>query len=432
MKQLLSFLLALSVWLPAWSQIPDSCLLLDERMRSHYLWQGDTLLIYASAAQRQHGQPEFVLFPEEIPNWRSWLRELPMDTLVQRYQRKGRLPNPQPVLLRPSMFLESGDPGQPLKGWRIAIDPGHMAGDLRFAKDVEGKAIVMKASAATFGQEIGFFESELTLATAKVLRDSLERLGAVVLLTREKLGVAAHGLSFDAWKAVAFQDSLSSAVRRGDMKPTQAIWWKEQATDGAIFSAYYNRSDLHARVNMIRAFRPDMTLVIHYNVDLDNWMLSEQGKKFVPGLANYSMAFVPGAFLPGELAKVQDRVMLLRLLISPDYEASLRLSEAFIRHSQLHTGVLPVPADAPLDYLVTSSRYTGRPGVFARNLTLTRQLSGPVCYGESLCQDARWEVLRLQQRDLQVGELRVSSRVAEVAAAYLASVREFAQTSKLE
>ena len=119
--------------------------------------------------------------------------------------------------------------------------------------------------------------------------------------------------------------------------------------------------------------------------------------------------------------------MLLRLLISDDYAASVRLSSAFIEASQRYTGVPPVSQTSGLSYLRVASRYVGEEGVYARNLSLTRNISGPVCYGESLCQDARWEALRLHQKDLKVGSLMVSSRVAEVAQAYLEAVKSYVE-----
>ena len=407
------------------SRPADSLLLADERLSALFSWQNDTLLLFASAEQRQYGQPEFVLYPSEQAIWRQWLSTLPLDSLVARYVSKGANPMPSvpPVL---SAKEVPSDSSRPLAGWRIALDPGHMAGDLAFAQGVEGKAIVMEASTQTNGQQIGFYESELTLATALLIRDSLEDLGAEVLLTRESPGVAAHGLDFATWKQVAFPDSLRQAVARGDMKPAQVSWWTSRASDAMIFRTYFNRSDLKARAEMIRAFQPDVTLMIHYNIDLPNWAVTQQGRAYLPGQENYCMAFVPGAFLFGELSEAEDRVMLLRMLLTDDVERSVELSAAFVRQSERLTGVPPVENDADLAYLTTSSLPAGEPGVFARNLTLTRLISGPVCYGESLCQDARSEVFRLNRREVKVGGRWVSSRVQEVASAYVAAVREFA------
>ncbi len=407
------------------SRPTDSLLLADERLSALFSWQNDTLLLFASAEQRKYGQPEFVLFPSEQAIWKHWLSTLPLDSLVARYVSKGANPMASipPVL---SAKEVPSDSSRPLAGWRIALDPGHMAGDLEFAQGVEGKAIVMAPSTQTNGQRIGFYESELTLATAMIIRDSLENLGAEVLLTRESPGVAAHGLDFATWKQVAFPDTLRQAVAQGKMKSAQMMWWTSRASDAMIFRTYFNRSDLKARADMIRAFQPDVTLMIHYNVDLPNWAVTQQGRAYLPGKANYSMAFVPGAFLFGELDEVEDRVMLLRMLLTDDLEQSIQLSAAFVRQSERLTGVAPVAIDADLAYLTVSSLPAGEPGVFARNLTLTRLISGPVCYGESLCQDARSEVFRLNQRDLKIEGRWVSSRVQEVASAYVAAVREFA------
>lgn len=407
------------------AQIPSEVLFTDPAMTEHYLWQGDTLMIFADLEDRKSGTPEFVLYPDELFRWQTYLSRLPIDSLVTLYSEKGQR---HTLAFGAPIDREdppASDPAAPLAGWRIAIDPGHMAGEQTFAKEVEGKYMSMPDTAATYHQEIAFFESELTLATALILKDSLERLGATVFLTRNQLGKASHGLSFSEWKQVAFTDSLDRAVKAGKMSYSKAIWWKNQASDAAIFKSYFNRSDLHHRIKAIRGFEPDITLIIHYNVDSPNWEQRLENGDFLPGLRNYSMAFVSGSFLPGEVSRVEDRVMLLRLLISDDYARSVALSRSFIEASHAYTGVPPVESDSELSYLKRYSRYTGAPGVFARNLTLTRNLSGAICYGESLCQDARWEAFRLNQRDMVVRDLSVSSRVAEVAQAYLEGVKEY-------
>lgn len=428
MKSILLILLLACVVPPFLSaQIPEEVLFTDPMsMREHFHWLGDTLLIYAKPGEQATGQPEFVLFPQERKAWIERLNTLSIDSLVTLYQQKGKLPLPDAVTAFSSALAPPFDPDKPLAGLRIALDPGHMAGDQTFAKEIEGKYMTMPDTPATYQQEIAFYESELTLATAFILKDSLERLGATVLMTRTKLGKASHGLTFEEWKHSAFTDSLDQALKRGEMSYSKAIWWKSKATDAAIFKSYYNRSDLHHRIQTIREFHPDITFIIHYNVDVTNWKQNLENGDFLPGFENYSMAFVPGSFAPGELARVEDRIMLLRLLISDDYAQSVSLCTSFIQASEMYTGVPPVAADSELSYLNSFSRYAGEPGVFARNLSLTRNLSGAICYGESLCQDARWEAIRLNQRDLRVNDILVSSRVAEVAQAYLEAVKEYA------
>lgn len=426
MKPTLALLFPFLILSTLVAQIPSEILFADSSLEQHFLWQGDTLMIFATPEDRQAREPEFVLFPQERRTWVGRLGTLSIDSLKRLYLEKGKrlLPTPE---VRVSTTLQSPyNPEKPLTGLRIALDPGHMAGDQAFAKEVEGKYMTMPDTPATYQLEIAFYESELTLATALILKDSLERLGATVMMTRNRLGKASHGLTFNEWKNVAFTDSLDQAVKRGDMTYSKAIWWKNKATDAAIFKSYYNRSDLHHRINAIREFHPDITLIIHYNVDSPNWNQRLENGDFLPGFDNYAMAFVPGSFASGELSRVEDRVMLLRLLISGDYARSVSLSSSFISASQTYTGVPPVDSASNLSYLANYSRYAGEPGVFARNLSLTRNLSGAICYGESLCQDARWEAMRLNQRDLVVSGMQVSSRVAEVAQSYLEAVKEYA------
>ena len=126
--------------------------------------------------------------------------------------------------------------------------------------------------------------------------------------------------------------------------------------------------------------------------------------EFTPTQENYAMAFVPGAFMEGELDKPEDRIDFLRLLLNPkDLEASVRLSELFLKHSLALTEVPIVSPEQGLSYLSRASVLTRSPGVYARNLSLSRMIKGPLVYGESLCQDNSKESIRLNKKNLEVG-----------------------------
>lgn len=402
-------------------------LLRDSSLRVHVGIDTQGIRLYASAADRAAGRPEVIIYPEEYAYTAWLLRRLPWDSAAARCLRKGQ--DRWPVLPDLPVTAPPGraDSTRPLAGWRVALDPGHIAASPA-AADIEGKVVRMRPHRATGGREIAFNEAQLTLATARLVRSQLEALGATVFLTRDAPGVGALGLTFAAWKTGGTLDSLlDTAVRKGDLTTAEATRWRYRASDKELMARWFLPQDLQERARQLAIFGPHLTFMIHYNVHSPNWMLRDDAQYLPPGDANYSMAFVPGSFLPGELATPADRIALLRLLLTSDVAASVALSAHFIAASERLTGVAPVDSTQPLAYLQAYSLAAGPPGVYARNLTLTRLVPGPLCYGESLCQDYWPEALALSLADTVIGDIAAPRRVAAVAAAYVAATRAFAE-----
>ncbi|RMG71005.1 MAG: hypothetical protein D6722_07635 [Bacteroidetes bacterium] len=401
-------------------------LLRDSSLIDHVAIDSGGIRLYASAADRAADRPEVIIYPDEYPLTAQLLRSLPWDSATNLCLRKGRDRWPRRFEAPPPMPAPSPDSSQPLRGLRVALDPGHIAANPETA-EIEGKLVRIQASAATGGRPIAFNEAQLTLATARMVRDQLEALGAKVYLTRDAPGVGALGLTFATWKTEGTLDSLlDAAIAAGDLRPAEAHIWRYQTADKDLMARWFLPQDLKERARRIAAFRPHLTFIIHYNIHSPNWERRDGEHILPPGDANYSMAFVPGSFLPGELSASEDRIALLRLLLTPDLARSVRLSDHFIRASQQHTGVAPVDSSIRLVYLDKFSLPAGPAGVYARNLTLTRLIPGPLCYGESLCQDYLPEALALSVPDTVAGDLPAPRRVAEVAAAYVATARAYA------
>ena len=88
-----------------------------------------------------------------------------------------------------------------------------------------------------------------------------------------------------------------------------------EATDFVMFNDVFLNKDFVARANRINAFKPDLTLVIHYNASEGSQRYDD--KYLPPVKENYSMVFVPGSFLGFEVDgkdEVDQRFELLRLL----------------------------------------------------------------------------------------------------------------------
>ncbi|WNJ16295.1 hypothetical protein [Pontibacter sp. G13] len=390
------------------------------------------IFIYETAEDKSSNQPEWVIYPEEYDAVGEMLSKLPTDSAISILNRKGAAPWDQELdqVWGKSAVKPRRTPGLPLQGMRIALDPGHMAGDMEMA-EIEGKYMKMRASKETDGISVKFWEADLALATAFLVRNRLTELGAMVYITRPQSGVGAQGYRWDEWKD-RYLDSLAQAeVIAGRMTRKQLKKFMRRAKEKDLYSKFFNPMDLRKRAELVNAFQPDLTLVIHYNVDSPNWEKRDRRGFFKPTDANYLMAFVPGSFMKGELATQEDRALFLQLLLSDDIDQSAKLAESFIQQSLELTHVPVVdPVDHGLSYLEASSILLESPGVYARNLTLSRLIKGPICYGESLCQDNRAEALAFAQPDIEVEGIAVSSRLEWVAEAYIQAVLEFADAQE--
>lgn len=301
-----------------------------------------------------------------------------------------------------------------LSGYKIALDPGHIAGDLETAK-MEKKWVVMKGSA------IQLIEGELTLATALILKKKLEAQGATVMLTRDKPNVSSFDMDFKAWKDSLLVKAVADAYARGDISFEEKNYLLVKATDIEIFRRFFLLEDVRERARKINKFKPDVTLVIHYNVDETNTYWNKPTKK------NYNMAFVGGSFTEDELDKPEARLEFVRLLLTDDLERSLEFSKYLIESLVQKTGV-PAALDSNAIYLKDNCMKTGVSGVYNRNLTLTRKVKGVICYGESLYQDNISECKALSKKDASIDGVKTSKRVEEVAEAYYEGILNYVKS----
>lgn len=395
--------------------------------RDYFSVSDSGISLYASPLAKRRGEAEFHLFPGEYEAFSTLARMLPPERLEKMYEEKGVRPWPRAFVDKyggvPTWRRQTAA-RLPLEGLRIALDPGHVAGSMEEAI-LEGKAVRIRPHPRTGPTPIAFYEADLTLATAHLLKERFEEMGATVMMTRTRSGVSALGYSYETWKSRYMANYLKTSVKDGQMNARTAQRWQNGASEADLYRRLFTPKDLEARARKINLFQPHLTLIIHYNVDVDNWNQREPGEYFTPGEKNYCMAFVPGSFTGPALADRSRRLDFLRILVSGDTQRSVQLSEAFVRASEKVTGVPVVAPDAGLVYLDQSSRPTPAAGVYARNLLLTRLVKGPLCYGESLCQDHWQEGQYFGNKDLEIEGIRVSSRVRDVAEAYYQAVMNY-------
>ncbi|CCB88622.1 N-acetylmuramoyl-L-alanine amidase family protein [Simkania negevensis] len=281
----------------------------------------------------------------------------------------------------------------PLSKAKIAIDPGHFGG--QFAR-LEERYVSIELD----GKILEFDEGTLAFLTALQLKKKLEAQGATVLLTRKAIGEGAYPEPFFDW-----------------LKEHSELWEKGVALS-TIFLKHYNRLDLRSRAELINNFKPDLTVLIHYNA-IDSELPDPRRTK--PTDRNFNLVFIPGGFCKGELASHEDRYHFLRLICTQDLELSRQMAQDLVERFTKYLNVPPLKS-AKKEVCGFGNSLVSAEGVFCRNLCLTRLIQSPLCYGETLIQNNLDEALELSQSQKTVEGIPCPQRVLDVAEAYFKTI----------
>ena len=305
----------------------------------------------------------------------------------------------------------------PLKGIRIALDPGHTAGDMEAGK-VEQKFIDIPADSIRHTPEISLVEGHLTLCTALFLKKQLEDAGAIVFMTHDIPNGTAFGQTFEQWLKTDLGHALDSLVSCKKITKEKKAFYKTKASKRTVFFDIFKDIELKKRAEIINAFNPAATIIIHYNVDEKNTDWKRLSDK------NFTMAFIGGAMLPANLNKAENRFDFLRMALSENLDKSEKLSSKVVSSfsKNLH---IPHASKNDAVYLKDNCLSTPSQGVFCRNLVLTRLIYGPLVYGETLYQDNKQEAPALMKEDIQINGIPTSSRIKEVANAYYLGILDY-------
>jgi N-acetylmuramoyl-L-alanine amidase len=287
-------------------------------------------------------------------------------------------------------------PTRPLAGLRIALDPGHMGGspwDERTGKFVRAQGHILS-------------EGVMALQVALLLERELTALGAEVLLTHRSLGPATD----TAWGDLDIPTFGRIELRQSTLQPWFQSLLASGGTDSALLKTFDQssrtralfsesargryfilRDDLDARVRKVRAFDPDLTIIIHFDVAPG---ASGDGNGLNPNAPRWTKSYVAGSTLVEEFASRADRAELAAHMLDPlARQASIRLSQTLVGHLKEHLGLGYDPNGG--DNAVPVA-----PGVFARNLALSRKISGhAVSYIETLFYNNPAEFAALSKAD---------------------------------
>jgi N-acetylmuramoyl-L-alanine amidase len=370
--------------------------------------------LFPSATAKREGKAEFSLSWNEARIFSRMLNELPTDSLVKIYEKKGKLIDPT---LQKNKNEKKPGAEKKLEGIRIALDPGHIAGDFETGK-VEQKFLEFRANDTTgLKEEVKITEGILTWQTAMILKDQLEKQGAKVFVTRKEQDFTSFGMSYDDWLSTRKKtvlDSLKTAL-----KITAAEHKKFMRADKEkFFWDFFRDHELANRIRIINEFNPDITAIIHYNVDEKNtdWLK--------PGTKNYSMCFIGGGMTADNFKRTAHKINFLRLLLTDDYPESEKLSGLVVQEFSKQLDI-PIATKKDATYLDENCNASGTDGVFCRNLALCRAITSPLVYGECLYQDNIEECQRLSKCDKEVCGIKTNSRVQQVANCYATAILKY-------
>lgn len=287
----------------------------------------------------------------------------------------------------------------PLKDVRIAIDPGHMGNELW--DDFTGKYVEITNKRKQVLGRVS--EGQLTLWTAFLLANALEKLGADVMITRQDLAPVSRNdyktYNHNPYLYQYFYDSLDGWMTKylhlgdGELVKKIGTFQESKYIVGGIQTfpktaseiqklkthLFVTGEDLEARAQAISNFHPDLTIDIHYDATFSNKLQNH---------TNDVEAYVPGNFAARETGSRGIRALAFRhALESSRWAESVNLASAV---TQSVSNSLGIPLmDAPsLTINGTTVAAKVKEGVYARNLYITRRnLEGLVAYLECLHYD---------------------------------------------
>ncbi|MEM9227668.1 MAG: N-acetylmuramoyl-L-alanine amidase [Verrucomicrobiota bacterium] len=245
-------------------------------------------------------------------------------------------------------------PEKPLKGWRIALDPGHLG----------GKYGPMEGRSWQIGDGPRVQEGDLVLEVAMRLKPQLEALGAEVFLVRESDQPLTQ-LRPDELLEVA-EERLRK--RAGADTPPPSVDEIRRTAE----LLFYRVAEIHARADAINAWQPDFVLCLHYNAtdfpDYANPTLVE---------GNHLHVLVNGAYSRGELAYDDIRLGMLLKLLSGTDRTEIALAAA------LAEGLAASTALPPFTYQGSNAiGVDDEPYVWGRNLLANRLYACPAIFLE--------------------------------------------------
>ena len=273
-----------------------------------------------------------------------------------------------PRYWRGRVQLPAEEPGKPLAGLKIALDPGHIGG--YWARMEERWFQIDDSPPVT--------EGDMTLAVAEILAPRLERLGAQVFLTRGKPAPSTYLTSGQLENA-----AIASLSERGILAEGENLRKETERL-------FYRAAEIRRRAKRVNELiRPDVVICLHFNAepwgDATNPQLVDQ---------NHLHFLIAGALSVKELSYEDQRFDMLVKLLNRSFLEELALTNLVSRKMAEATGLPPYFYRGG-----TATRVNNNPYVWARNLLANRLFVCPVIYVEPYVMNSRLVFARIQAGD---------------------------------
>ena len=315
----------------------------------------------------------------------------------------------------------STDPVLPLKGLRIALDPGHIGGD--WAQ--------LEARYFKLGNDPPVEEATLNMITCDRLAERLQADGAEVVwakhsyepvtplrpasLRREAiaaLGKPRETKSQDAPEkpSLLFGIPIFGSPKKGGSQAL--IEWRIENEAALLF---YRVAEIRARAEVVNKLHPDLTICVHYNAD--DW-----GDPDHPTLIGRSrlVIFTNGAYEKSELVNDDTKYDLLRKLLD---RTAVQEERGCALVGQEMLDAFKYPPDTFIGTYF-AHHVTDVPSVYARNLLANRIYHGPVIYCEGPYMNARDAYYRIIAGDYLGMRTIQGQNVASIYREYAAGVEK--------
>lgn len=259
---------------------------------------------------------------------------------------RPRAPSRNSPVARIAAIANSAPASQPLKGLRVAIDPGHFSGN----EDMREGKYVTRTPVPPGGETVpenGVTEGELNVISARNLARRLESLGAEVVITRQG--------------SVARTRSRADVNAMLDADPELA----KKAGNRAVF---LTSLDLERRAERMAEIKPDLLITMHFDAEVNN--VTEKARREVK-------IYVPGCFSVDSLVGKLGRSRFAQQCASTSWHASVDLATTLVQSICKATGSKP---QLPSEHGAVDPKVL-RPvgddtGVFARSLRLPHAVPG--------------------------------------------------------
>lgn len=266
--------------------------------------------------------------------------------------------------------LPPEEPGKPLAGLKIALDPGHIGG--YWAKVEERWFQIGNSKPVT--------EGDMTLLVAKLIAKRLQSYGAEVFLTRTKASPVTN-LRPDRLKKAA----EASLQDRGEPVNDETIQKESERL-------FYRVGEIRRRGKLVNEnIQPDVVICLHFNAE-------EWGDPKNPTLVNpnHLHFLITGALSGEELSYEDQRYDMLVKMLNRAYSVELPLTNAIAGKMTVATGLPPYRYETGSAIRVNSNPY-----IWARNLLANRLFACPTVYVEPYVMNSRTGFTRIQAGDYE-------------------------------